>query len=134
MGIFKKREAKPASDESTLDKSRLRPAVTVERISTYSHKSPKLISSKSSSPSLGNNMPDIPIPEPPDPASKPAAYLRSIHAVRQRSKLVLEEAKVNALNHFDVDMSKFKDTADYVVAIIKVSERTSGSTAHPHPH
>ena len=66
-------------------------------------------------------MPNISIPDPPDPISKPAAYLRSIHAVRDRTRLVLEEAKVNALNHFEVDMSKFKDTADYVVAIIKVS-------------
>jgi len=46
-------------------------------------------------------MPDIPIPDPPDPISNPAAYLRSIHAVRERTKLVLEEAKVNALNHFE---------------------------------
>lgn len=34
----------------------------------------------------------------------------------------MEEAKVNALHHFDVDMSKFKDTAGYVVSIIKVSD------------
>jgi hypothetical protein len=66
-------------------------------------------------------MSDVAIPDPPDPKEKPAAYLRSIHAVRERSRLVLEEAKVNALNHFDVDLSKFKDTADYVVAIIKVN-------------
>ena len=65
-------------------------------------------------------MPEVTIPDPPDPRSKPADYLRSIHAVRERSRLVLEEAKVNALNHFDVDLSKFKDTADYVVSIIKV--------------
>lgn len=64
-------------------------------------------------------MPDVAIPDPPDPRSHPAAYLRSIHAVRQRTRLVLDEAKGNALNHFEVDLSKFKDTADYVVAIIK---------------
>lgn len=64
---------------------------------------------------------DISIPDPPDPTTKPAAYLRSIHAVRQRTRLVLDEAKVNALNHFDVDLTKFQDTADYVVSIIKVS-------------
>ena len=67
-------------------------------------------------------MPDVTIPDPPDPKSKPAAYLRSIHAVRERTRLVLDEAKVNALDHFDVDMSKFKDTADYVIAIIKVCQ------------
>jgi hypothetical protein len=115
--LFRKKDSKSPPNG---DKSLLRPAVTVERISNYSHKSPTLISSKSSSPSLGGTMPDITIPDPPDPRSKPAAYLRSIHAVRERSRLVLDEAKVNALNHFDVDISKFKDTADYVVSIIKV--------------
>lgn len=74
-------------------------------------------------------MPDIAIPDPPDPTSNPAGYLRSIHAVRERTKLVLEEAKINALNHFDVDLSKFKDTADYVVSIIKVSERRKNQWA-----
>jgi len=63
---------------------------------------------------------DIEIPKPPDPEVNPAAYLRSIHAVRERSKFVLDKAKANRLNHFDVDMSKFQDTADYVVSIIKV--------------
>jgi hypothetical protein len=116
-GLFKRKDAKLPPDGN---KSLLRPAVTVERISNYSHRSPTLISSNSSSPSLGGTMPEITIPEPPDPRSKPAAYLRSIHAVRERSRLVLDEAKVNALNHFDVDMTKFKDTADYVVSIIKV--------------
>lgn len=69
---------------------------------------------------MTSSMADVTIPDPPDPRTKPAAYLRSIHAVRARSRLVLEEARVNTLNHFDVDMSKFKDTADYVISIIKV--------------
>jgi len=46
--------------------------------------------------------------------------LRSIYAVRERSRLVLEKAKTNQLKHFNVDMSKFQDTANYVVMIIKV--------------
>jgi hypothetical protein len=40
--------------------------------------------------------------------------------VRERSHLVLEKAKKNQLRHFNVDMSKFQDTANYVVSIIKV--------------
>ena len=68
-------------------------------------------------------IPDVPIPEPPDPWQDPVAYLRSIHAVRERSRLVLEKAKRNQLRHFEVDMSKFPETASYVVSIIKV--RTS---------
>ena len=65
-------------------------------------------------------IPEIAIPRPPDPHLDPAAYLRSIHAVRDRTKWVFTKAKRNQLNHFDVDMSKFRDTADYVVSIIKV--------------
>ncbi|KAL9105398.1 MAG: hypothetical protein Q9227_009416 [Pyrenula ochraceoflavens] len=64
-------------------------------------------------------MPDVPIPKAPDPALDPAAYLRSIYAVRQRSRLVMQNAKANQLNHFDVDLTKFKETAGYVVSIIK---------------
>lgn len=61
------------------------------------------------------------LPPPPDPKLDPAGYLRSIYAVRDRSRLVMEKARKNQLRHFTVDMSKFQDTAAYVVSIIKVS-------------
>lgn len=64
--------------------------------------------------------PEIPIPKAPDPGVDPAGYLRSIYAVRERNRIVLEKAKRNELVHFHVDMSKFADTASYVVSIIKV--------------
>lgn len=67
------------------------------------------------------SIPEIDIPKAPDPESKPAQYLRSIYAVRERSRIVLDKAKTNQLNHFDVDIDKFQETADYVVSIIKVS-------------
>ncbi|KAI9866701.1 MAG: hypothetical protein M1823_009150, partial [Watsoniomyces obsoletus] len=57
------------------------------------------------------SIPHVDIPKPPDPSKKPAEYLRSIHAVRERSKLVLQKAKADKLNHFDVDMSKFSNTS-----------------------
>jgi hypothetical protein len=66
------------------------------------------------------SFPDVPLPKAPDPALDPAGYLRSIYAVRERSKLVLEKAKKNQLKHFTVDMSKFHDVASFVVSIIKV--------------
>ncbi|KAL8722998.1 MAG: hypothetical protein Q9225_000614 [Loekoesia sp. 1 TL-2023] len=62
---------------------------------------------------------NIPLPPPPDPTIDPAAYLRSIHAVRERSRIVHEKAKRNQLSHFDVDLTKFEDAAAYVVSIIK---------------
>jgi hypothetical protein len=66
------------------------------------------------------SFPDVSLPKAPDPALDPAGYLRSIYAVRERTKLVLEKAKKNQLKHFTVDMSKFHETATYVVSIIKV--------------
>jgi len=60
------------------------------------------------------------MPKTPDPQVDPAGYLRSIGSVRERNAVVLEKAKRNQLNHFNVDMSKFEDTTKFVVSIIKV--------------
>lgn len=78
----------------------------------------KRANSTEASPSA--SIPSVPLPRAPDPQVDPAAYLRSIYAVRERTRLVLEKAKRNQLRHFTVDMSKFPDTAAYVVSIIKV--------------
>ena len=64
---------------------------------------------------------DVTLPRPPDPNIDPAAYLRSVYAVRERSRYIFEKAKRHQLAHFDVDMSMFSKTAEYVVAIIKVN-------------
>lgn len=116
MGIFHKKrdhihDSSPPYNFTTL---------TRDRISDFSHKSPRLITTVKQVPVMVNSIPDIDIPRPPEPSKRPAEYLRSIHAVRERSKIVLQKAKNDRLNHFDVDMTKFKDTADYVVSIIKV--------------
>lgn len=73
--------------------------------------------------SMNSNSPpilDIPIPKAPDPSANPAAYLRSIHAVRERTRIVYDLAKKDQLKHFHVDMTKLSDTAQYVCSIIKV--------------
>lgn len=70
--------------------------------------------------SRNGELSDVPLPKAPNPHETPSGYLRSIYAVRERSKLVLDKAKSNQLRHFQVDMSKFPDTANYVVSIIKV--------------
>lgn len=72
------------------------------------------------------SFPDVPLPKAPDPTLDPAGYLRSIYAVRDRSKLVLDKAKKNQLKHFAVDMSKFGDVASFVVSIIKVNHQLPG--------
>ncbi|KAL8767908.1 MAG: hypothetical protein Q9209_005695 [Squamulea sp. 1 TL-2023] len=74
----------------------------------------------------------ISLPPPPDPARDPAAYLRSIHAVRDRSRIVHEKAKRNQLAHFDVDPAKFGDTAAYIVSIIKRDFAPEYHTIPPH--
>lgn len=66
-------------------------------------------------------LPTVIAPKAPDPSVDPAAYLRSIFSVRERCALVSQKARRNQLMHFDVDMSKWSETAQYVVAIIKVS-------------
>lgn len=73
------------------------------------------------------SFPDVPLPRAPDPALDPAGYLRSIYAVRDRSRLVLEKAKKNQLKHFTVDMSKFTDVASFVVSIVKVRAARRGA-------
>ncbi|KXL45044.1 hypothetical protein M433DRAFT_67607 [Acidomyces richmondensis BFW] len=85
-----------------------------------------------SNPAQNASLPEIPLPRPPDPNLDPAGYLRSIYAVRERSRLVLEKAKRNQLRHFVVDMSKFNDTAKFVVAIIKRDFEPDYSSIPPH--
>jgi hypothetical protein len=66
-------------------------------------------------------LPKVDMPKPPDPNLDPAAYLRSLGAVRERSKIVLDKALKNQLNHFNVDMTKFPDVVSFICGIIKVS-------------
>ncbi|KAK0935999.1 hypothetical protein LTR29_012460 [Friedmanniomyces endolithicus] len=83
-------------------------------------------------PAQNATFPNVPLPKAPDPNLDPAGYLRSIYAVRERSRLVLDKAKRNQLRHFTVDMSKFADTANYVVAIIKRDYDPDYSSIPPH--
>jgi hypothetical protein len=107
MGLFSRKSSKP----------QVAPGGAQPNMSNGSLKSP--------APSTANgksrmSFPDVPLPRAPDPTLDPAAYLRSIYAVRERTRLVLEKARKNQLKHFTVDMAKFQDTATYVVSIIKV--------------
>ncbi|KAK8041586.1 hypothetical protein PG994_014593 [Apiospora phragmitis] len=64
-------------------------------------------------------IPRVDLPKPPDPNLDPAAYLRSLGAVRERSRIIADKAVRNKLHHFDVDMNKFPDVVRFVCGIIK---------------
>ncbi|RKL12997.1 hypothetical protein BFJ68_g7379 [Fusarium oxysporum] len=65
-------------------------------------------------------LPKIDLPRPPDPQLDPAGYLRSLGAVRERSKIVTDKALRNELKHFDVDMGKFPDVRDYDAPFLSI--------------
>lgn len=112
MGLFnRKKDSKAAQPQ----------APAADAASTISNGSVKPVKPATNGTTMAKpQIPDIPLPRAPDPALDPAGYLRSVHAVRERSRLVLDKAKKNQLKHFTVDMTKFNDTAAYVVSIIKV--------------
>jgi hypothetical protein len=116
MGLFSRKD-KNGSVSSGVTRNSL----TTEKASMSSQsslKSPQTPGfSKMSLPAL----PKVALPKSPDPQVDPAGYLRSIGSVRERCAIVHEKAKRNQLNHFEVDMTKFKDTTKFVVSIIKVS-------------
>ena len=123
MGLFSRKSSKQLSVNGASDFSK-------DRNSANSLMSPpptKVINGQSfSSPSI----PDVSLPAPPDPTLDPAAYLRSIYAVRERCSLVYRRAQANQLSHFDVDLSKWRDTVEYVGRIIKVNLHYPFFTSH----
>lgn len=125
MGIFKRKDSKNSIQAEKDDRDSF-VSVNSARTSNASLKSPGYKGS-----GLPSSIPELSIAGPPDPALDPAAYLRSIHAVRHRSHVILRKAKRNQLNHFDVDMTKFAETASYVVSIIKVSPSREFLTITP---
>lgn len=74
-------------------------------------------------------LPKMDLPRPPDPQLDPAGYLRSLGAVRERTKLVFDKLMANKLQHFDVDMTKFPDVVTFVSGLIKVCMPTSPALA-----
>ncbi|CAL5871380.1 uncharacterized protein PFLUO_LOCUS5630 [Penicillium psychrofluorescens] len=126
MGLFKRKDS-TRSTHSERDERESFVSVNSARTSNTSLRSPGYKGS-----ALPASIPEMPIARPPDPALDPAAYLRSIHAVRERTMIVFNKAKKNQLNHFDVDLSKFQATASYVVSIIKRDYAPEYESIPPH--
>lgn len=47
-------------------------------------------------------------------------YLKSLEAVRERSRIVLDRARNGGLNNFIYDESRMKETAEFVTGVISV--------------
>jgi hypothetical protein len=117
MGLFSRKEKSSSNGSSSRTNSTNLTEVQSFRSSQSSLKSPTTPGfARMSIPTI----PKVALPKAPDPNVDPAGYLRSIGAVRERCSVVLEKAKNNELNHFEVDMGRFKDTTKFVVSIIKV--------------
>lgn len=116
MGIFNRKSAKIQANGDIIDSEFNSSTMKSPPPTQTSHKTPPFVSPSAL---------DVTLPAPPDPALDPAAYLRSIWAVRARCQLVYQRAKRNQLVHFDVDVSKFGETANYLVSIIKVGQNST---------
>lgn len=123
MGLFSKKSSKANSvaSDSNSKNSRKGSQASMASGSSKSFSSPSgTLNTGCGSPGLPP-IPAVDLPPAPDPGLDPSGYLRSIYAVRERSRFVREAALRNQLTNFTVDMDKFSDVAEYVVSIIKVS-------------
>ncbi|EWC47473.1 hypothetical protein DRE_00441 [Drechslerella stenobrocha 248] len=59
------------------------------------------------------------LPSSPNPWADPVVYLRSLYAIRERTKYVIDAAEKQQLTNFIYDKTKLSETARYVVSIIK---------------
>ncbi|KAK9467100.1 hypothetical protein V1512DRAFT_261931 [Lipomyces arxii] len=62
----------------------------------------------------------------------PELYLRTLPAVRERTRFVLAKAEQNKLTNFDVDLSKFGRVVEYVCGIIRRDWGDDYSQIPPH--
>lgn len=122
MGIFSRKQKSPResgileSQSTTSFGSSTFRSLANNRVSAGSMLTPN--TPLSPLPSL--KIPKLDLPRPPDPALDPAGYLRSLGAIRDRAKVLMEKAEDNELVHFDVDMNKFPNVVTFVSGLIKV--------------
>ncbi|KAF4956324.1 hypothetical protein FGADI_3901 [Fusarium gaditjirri] len=127
MGLFSRKDKTPKGDQA-INTSQSNVSVNSHSSSLRSpapgaNRNPLNRTSATSSspggPMSPVKLPKIDLPRPPDPQLDPAGYLRSLGAVRERSKIITDKALRNELKHFDVDMGKFPDVVTFVTGIIK---------------
>ena len=124
MGLFSRREKSTRTDapnftsqsSASVNSSTSRGPVINRTSTTSMAGGPGTPLSPKSPPKL----PKVDLPRPPDPQLDPAGYLRSIGAVRDRSRVITAKAMRNDLKHFDVDLEKMPDVVSFVSQLIKV--------------
>lgn len=120
MGLFSRNKSRKADSSITTSQS------TGSFNSSSSNRMVNRVSAGSNtpgsplSPMSPTKLPKIDLPRPPDPQLDPTGYLRSLGAVRERSKIIFDKAMRNELAHFDVDMDKFPSVVTFVAGLIKV--------------
>lgn len=121
MGLFSRREKPPKVSAAPINNSDLSIDSAVSSLKSPSGTLRNTTVTTSGGPgSVPVSLSKMDLPRAPDPQLDPAGYLRSLGAVRERSKIILDKALRNELNHFDVDLRKFPDVVSFVSGIIKV--------------
>lgn len=121
MGLFSKKSSSRANSITSENYSKVGRKGSQTSLASYkSSMQPRTSTQGSGSPHHLPSIPSVDLPPAPDPGLDPSGYLRSIHAVRERSRFVLDSALKNQLTNFTVDMTKWSNVAEYVVSIIKV--------------
>ncbi|KAL2754830.1 hypothetical protein ACRALDRAFT_2106904 [Sodiomyces alcalophilus JCM 7366] len=133
MGLFSRREKPPKVSAAPINNSDLSldSGVSSLKSPTGTLRNAAAATSGSFSP-VSPSLIKMDLPRPPDPQLDPAGYLRSLGAVRERSKIILDKALRNELNHFDVDLGKFPDVVSFVSGIIKRDYDPPFTTIPPH--
>jgi hypothetical protein len=120
MGLFSKKSSSRANSVTSDTLGKIGRKSSSTSVASLSMKSPTPSTPGFASSAYLPSIPAVDLPPAPDPGLDPAAYLRSIYAVRDRSRFVLDAALKDQLTNFTVDMTKFSNVAEYVVSIIKV--------------
>ncbi|POR33795.1 Uracil catabolism protein 4 [Tolypocladium paradoxum] len=120
MGLFSRKDKAPKGG-SSLTTSQSTASINSGNSRGIENRTPasSITPGTPSSPMSPVKLPKVDLPRPPDPQLDPTGYLRSLGAVRERSKIVTDRALRNELNHFDVDLDRFPDVVSFVSGLIK---------------
>ncbi|KAH7318263.1 hypothetical protein B0I35DRAFT_451224 [Stachybotrys elegans] len=132
MGVFSRRDKTARTDQSIGTSNSSASVNSSTSRAVMNRTSASSFTGNPKSPMSPVKIPRIDLPRPPDPQLDPAGYLRSLGAVRERSRLVYDKALRNELRHFDVDMGKLNDVVTFVSGLIKRDYDAPFTSIPPH--